>query len=100
MNANGFWFNKNQFLQVVFILIILYSISSVNVLILALNILPYLPNAFLKPYALIGFAFISFVLTVFISIYHLYSMFRKRKRKTDMIPDDKSASNIPAEERR
>jgi len=99
MNASGFWLNKNQLLQVVFILIILYSISSVNVLILALNILPYLPNAFLKPYALIGFALISFVLAVFMGFYHLYSMFRKRKRKTDILPDDKPTIIKPAEGR-
>ena len=89
MDVKGFWLNKNQLLQVVLILIILYSISSLNVLILALNILPYLPNAFLKPYALIGFAIISFVLTAFMGFYHLYSMFRKRKRKTDILPEEK-----------
>jgi predicted membrane protein len=98
MSAKGFWLNKNQLLQVVLILIILYSISSVNVLVLALNILPYLPNAFLKPYSMIGFAAISFLLTVFMSIYHLYSMFRKRKRKTDILPEDKTTTSNLAEE--
>ena len=97
MSANGFWLNKNQLLQVIFILIILYSISSINVLILALNILPYLPNAFLKQYALIGFALISFLLAAFMGIYHLYSMFRKRKRKTDILLGEKPTLIKPSE---
>jgi hypothetical protein len=74
--------------QVIFILIILYCVSSVNVLLLALGILPYIPGAYLNPYVLIAFSIISFALTLLISAFHLSTMIRRKKRRCDRIPDD------------
>ena len=70
-------------LIMMFILIILYAISSLNVLILAISILPYLPDAFLRPYALAGFNIISVSLMVLLTIYHMVTMFHHRKRYGD-----------------
>lgn len=69
--------------QLVFTLIILYCATSINVLLLALGILPNLPGAYSQSFALMAFAVISFVTTLFVSAYHLSSMLRKRKRKSD-----------------
>jgi hypothetical protein len=69
--------------QVVFILVILYAISSINVLMLAYGLLQYLPGAFLNPSVIVAFALISFVLTILTSVYHLATMLRGRKRKVD-----------------
>jgi cbb3-type cytochrome oxidase subunit 3 len=99
MANNPIWLNKLRLLRWVFTIIILYSISSVNVLILALSILPHLPNAALKPHAIVGFALISLVLAILTGLYHLYTMFRKKNtRKADMLPEANAANNQPAGE--
>ena len=68
--------------QLIFILSILYAVSSMNVLILVNSILPYLQGAFLKTHVLQYFALVSFALAAFLSAYHLFGMFR-RDRKFD-----------------
>ena len=83
MGSRVFRFHKSLVMQIVFILIILYAISSLNVLILAMSVLPYLPDAFLRPYALAGFNIISVSLMVLLATYHLVTMFHHRKRKND-----------------
>ena len=87
MGFKGFWENKSRFAQLIFIMIILYAISSINVLLLAVGILPHIPGIYLNPYVLIGFALVSFVFTVLISAYHLSTMIRRRKRKYDHMAD-------------
>ena len=77
------WFNNTNLWLTVFILIILYAVSSVNVLMLVINVLPHLPGAFIRTNILVYFAEISFGLGAFVSIYHLSTMFRRKKRKTD-----------------
>jgi membrane protein implicated in regulation of membrane protease activity len=59
---------------------------------LALGILPYFPSSYLNPSVLTAFAIISFVLTLLISAYHLSTMLRRRKRKTDRLQDEQKAS--------
>jgi hypothetical protein len=83
MGFNEFWANKSRVSQVIFILIILYAVSSICVLLPALGILPFLPDAYLNPYVLLGFALVSFAFTVFISAFHLSTMIKRRKRRTD-----------------
>ena len=83
MGTTVFRFHKSLIMQVIFILIILYAISSLNVLILAISILPLLPAAFLRPFALAGFNVISVTLMILLAIYHLVTMFHHRKRKFD-----------------
>ena len=63
--------------QLIFILSILYAVSSMNVLILVNSILPYLEGAFLKTQVLQYFGVISFGLTAFLGSYHLYNMFSR-----------------------
>lgn len=83
MGFKEFWANKRRISQVIFILIIIYAVSSINVLLLALGVLSYLPQAHLNPYVLVAFSLVSFLLSVFISAYHLSTMIQRRKRKSD-----------------
>ena len=69
--------------HIIFILIILYSVSSINVLILAIGILPFLQGALLNTSVLTYFSDISFALAAFLSIYHLSTIFRGKKRRND-----------------
>ncbi|MDR2553012.1 MAG: hypothetical protein LBD31_07610 [Treponema sp.] len=80
---NTHWFkNRALGLQLLFILIIVYAVSTAFVLGLALGILPYLHyKLYLKENT--EYAIISFVLTAVISVYHLSVMFRLNKRRTD-----------------
>lgn len=78
-----FWVNKNHVSQGIFIVSALYCVSAVVVLLLVLGIWPLVPKAHLNPYLLIGFTIVSFGLTLFISAYHLSTMLKRRKRKTD-----------------
>jgi hypothetical protein len=82
-NFRDFWATKSHISRLIFVLIILYCVSSITVLLLALGILPYVSDAHLNPFVLIGFAIASFTLTLFISAFHLSTMLRRRKRKTD-----------------
>jgi hypothetical protein len=72
-------------------LIVLYCVAAVNVLILALGMLPYYEAEHGVSYLLIGFTISSFVLTLFISAYHLSTMLRRRKRRSDRLLEEKSA---------
>jgi membrane protein implicated in regulation of membrane protease activity len=81
-------FNKRHVWLVIFLLIILYAVSSINVLVLALGILPYLEDAFLEANILVYFAITSFIITAFLCLYHITIMFQKRKRKTDVVTDE------------
>lgn len=83
MGLINFLRNKSYVAQIVFILIILYTVSSINVLVLALSLIPYLENLRFRDTVLIAFAVISFALTVFISVYHLYTMAYRKKRRSD-----------------
>jgi ABC-type transport system involved in cytochrome bd biosynthesis fused ATPase/permease subunit len=67
----------------IYILIILYAVSSINVLLLILGLLPYLLDAFMETHILLFFVVISFMLAAYLSGYHTLILFHKRKRKTD-----------------
>jgi Na+/phosphate symporter len=77
---------KTLISQVIFILIIVYAVSSINVLLLALGVIPYLPSAYLNPYMILSFAVTSFVLTTAMAVFHLSTMLRRNKRITDRMP--------------
>jgi hypothetical protein len=68
---------------ILWICIIVYAIASANVLILAISTYQELPGAYLNPQTLLLFSVISFILTVAVSAYHLSTMIRRRKRRTD-----------------
>jgi heme/copper-type cytochrome/quinol oxidase subunit 2 len=88
MGFKEFWLNKSHVSQAIFILIIVYGVSAIHVLLLALGALPYLPQVHRNPYILVIFALVSFALTVFISAYHLSTMIQRRKRSGDMEPQE------------
>jgi putative Mn2+ efflux pump MntP len=83
------WFRNSAIWQVIFVLIILYNVSSINVLVLTISVLPVLQGAFLQSHVLVYFGEISFIIAAFLGIYHLSSMFRSKKRKTDETDDEK-----------
>jgi hypothetical protein len=78
-----FWQNQSLIVHVIWVCILLYAVASINVLILALTTYKDLPGAYLNPNALVGFAVISFLLVVMISAYHISSLIRRRKRRSD-----------------
>jgi hypothetical protein len=78
----GFFWGSNLVARVIFVLIAVYLAASIVVLLLAIGILP-LPNPYRNPYILMIIALISFALTACVSIYHLSTMIRRRKRKDD-----------------
>ena len=84
--SSGFkkmWFKKGILWEVIFILTILYAVSSINILVIVISILPFLHGAFLKTHILTYFAEIAFGLTAFLSVYHITTIFHRRKRRTD-----------------
>ena len=87
----GFLVNKSAIAQIIFILIILYCVSSINVLLLAFGLLPYIPGIYLKSGMLIVFSLFSLAMTLFVSAYHLSTMIRRRKRKTDREPGNQNS---------
>jgi hypothetical protein len=70
--------NKNYIAQVVYIIIILIAVISINLLLMLLSI----PVEHLSPYPAV-FAAASFVMTVILGGYHLSTMVRRKRRKTD-----------------
>jgi lysylphosphatidylglycerol synthetase-like protein (DUF2156 family) len=83
MSFAEFFRNRHHIAQTIFILIILYTVSSINVLILALDIVPHLPGAYIDTSVLVAFAAVSLALTLVVGVYHLYTMIYRKKRRTD-----------------
>ena len=82
MNFKQLWRRINLWL-VFFLLVVMYSVSSINILILAMSVLTHIETALYSTHVLVYFALISFVLAAFVSIYHMNSMFRSQKRIQD-----------------
>lgn len=80
-----FWKQKTLVSQVLFLLAILYCVSSINVLFLSLGIVRWIPQAYLNPSVLIAFSLISFGFALILSVYHFSTFFNRRKRKGDRI---------------
>ena len=81
------WLTKNALWHVVFILVILYNVSSINVLILVVGMLPILQGASLNTTVLTYFAEISFGICAFLCVFHLSTMFRRKKRSPDKLEE-------------
>jgi membrane protein implicated in regulation of membrane protease activity len=82
------WFKNRTFIaQTIFIVIILYAVSSIVVLGVAAGVFHKMPGAYLNPYICVAYAIISFALTAFISAYHLSTMIRRKKRRCDRLDD-------------
>jgi membrane protein implicated in regulation of membrane protease activity len=95
---SDFWRQKTHISQVLFILAMMYCVSSINVLLLAMGIVRWIPQAYLNPKVLIGFSLISFAFALALSIYHFSTFLNRRKRKYDRI-DGQQADSAGAGER-
>jgi predicted membrane protein len=76
---------KSYVVHVVLILIMTYAMSSFAILGLAVGLVPYLPMAYLNPKVCTTYAVIGFLLAAGLGIYHLSTMIRTKKRKTDKL---------------
>jgi len=84
----SFWSRKKRLLlQLFFVLSIVYSISTINVLVVFVSILPFLQDVSFKTSVLVHFARISFGLAAFLSIYHFFIVLHPKKRKNDELDE-------------
>jgi len=81
--SNKKWVRSSAIWQVILILVLFYTVSSINVLILAAGILPYLQGAYFRTYVLRYFSEISFAIVIFLGIFHVSMMIKKKKEDTD-----------------
>jgi hypothetical protein len=84
-NFLAFWKQKTHVSQLLCILSMMYCISSINVLLLALGVVRWIPDAYLNPRVLIVFSLISFGFAFLLSTYHFSTFINRRKRKADRI---------------
>jgi membrane protein implicated in regulation of membrane protease activity len=84
-----FWRQKTRVSQVLFILAMMYCVSSINVLLLALGVIRWIPQAYLNPKVLIAFSLISFAFALVLSAYHFSTFINRRKRRDDRMRDDR-----------
>jgi membrane protein implicated in regulation of membrane protease activity len=84
-NFVEFWKQKTHVSQLLFILAMMYCISSLNVLLLVLGVVRWIPTAYLNPYVLIWFSVISFAFALLLSAYHFSTFINRRKRKNDRV---------------
>jgi membrane protein implicated in regulation of membrane protease activity len=75
--------NRSVMVQILWICIVAYAIASLNILIHALIIYDKARGAFLDPQTSLVFAIVSFLLVVLISAYHISTLVRRRKRRSD-----------------
>jgi hypothetical protein len=78
-----FWRQKTHVSQVLFLLAMMYCVSSINALLLALGVFRYIPQAYLNLKALIVFSLISFAFALLLSACHFSTFLNRRKRKGD-----------------
>jgi membrane protein implicated in regulation of membrane protease activity len=77
------WFkDRSVATRTIFVLLVLYAPCAIIGLVLLFRVVPYIPQARI-PYASITYAIVSFVLAALISAYHLSTLIRRQKRKTD-----------------
>jgi uncharacterized membrane protein len=75
----NFFRNRSRFAVVSWIIVIVYAATSINLLIDWYGH----SGEYLNPRELVIFAMVSFLLVVIVAIYHLSSLFRRRRRRTD-----------------
>ena len=74
---------KSHVMQVSLFVLIIYAVASISLMIFAIRWAAAHPGFTLNPKAIIGYAVISFLLVVIMAVYHLSSMVRRRKRRSD-----------------
>jgi hypothetical protein len=77
------WKTRTILARLLFILVILYCVSSSVVLLGAVGLVEMIPNLHLNPGALVIFTVISYVFAILVSAYHLSTFLRRRKRSVD-----------------
>jgi hypothetical protein len=85
MSFKKFWVNKSYVAQVIYIVIIVYCACSINVLLFALGAVRIFPNANLVTEALTFFTLISFLLALCTSVFHIRSIVKRDKRRSDKL---------------
>jgi membrane protein implicated in regulation of membrane protease activity len=75
--------NRSVIVQILWICIVAYSIASLTVIIHALVIYDRAQGAYLNPRSSLVFAVVSFTLVVLVSAYHISTLVRRRKRRSD-----------------
>ena len=95
MTFNEIWTRVNPISKTIFVLLIVYVVVCVIVLLSLLNIVRLFPDTDDQVYLYLGFAIVSFSLTVFICAYHLTTLIRRRKRATDKLVDKADSINSP-----
>ncbi|MDR0669876.1 MAG: hypothetical protein LBF95_07315 [Treponema sp.] len=75
--------NRSVIVQILWICIVAYAIASLNIIIHALLIYDRADGAFLDPRTSLVFAAVSFLMVVLISAYHISTLVRRRKRRSD-----------------
>jgi len=96
MSFNEIWTRVNPISKTIFILLIAYAVFCVIVVLAVLNVVHLIPDAYNQVYLYLCFAVVSFLLTVFISAYHLTTLIRRRKRASDKLVDKAGSMNSPA----
>jgi hypothetical protein len=81
MNINGKY--KNMVVNISWLVMLLYAVASAYLLISSLNWVKNIPTSYLKPEPLIAYAVTSFLLVALAAVYHLSSLVRRRRRRTD-----------------
>jgi phosphoglycerol transferase MdoB-like AlkP superfamily enzyme len=85
MGFKEFWGNKSYVAQMIYIVIIVYCSCSINVLIFALGAVQFFDGTRFVTEVLVFFALMSFALTLCLGIFHIRSMVKQDKRKTDKL---------------
>jgi membrane protein implicated in regulation of membrane protease activity len=81
--VNAIISNRSVMVQILWICIVAYAVASLNIIVHAFFIYDKARGAYLDPQSSLLFAIISFLLVVLISAYHISTLVRRRKRRTD-----------------
>lgn len=74
---------KSFILTVSWLAVLLYAVASLYLLIASVHWVQKTPAAYLKPETLIAYAITSFLLVAIVSVFHLGSLIRRRRRRSD-----------------
>jgi hypothetical protein len=83
MKKKQYWKKRTWLSQVLLILAMMYSVSSINILLMALGVVRWIPQAYLNPKVLTWFSIISYGFAMLLAVYHFGVFFFGRRRKTD-----------------
>jgi cell shape-determining protein MreC len=76
--------------KLLFILILIWAIGSIALLLVLFR--DYINNS-LQSVIVVIYAICSFILVIFLSSYHLWTLFKKKKRLCDLVPNAERLCN-------